>query len=54
MIKVCETCKRQYPYREKKCPQCGKRLKKRYTQAELEEIRKQNDDMSVVLNMFFM
>lgn len=48
MIKICKNCKKKFSPAEKKCPKCGKRLKKQYTQKELKELQKQNDDMAVI------
>ena len=53
MYKICENCKEKYDLKEKKCPQCGGKLKKQYTEEELKEIQKQNDDM-MVIDMFLM
>ncbi len=33
---------------EKKCPVCGGKLKKQFTEEELKDIQKQNDDMAVI------
>ena len=33
---------------EKKCPVCGGNLKKQFTDVELKEIQKQNDDIAVI------
>ena len=57
MYKICENCKEKYDLKEKKCPQCGGKLKKQYTggklkkqytEEELKEIQKQNDDTMVI------
>ena len=48
MYKICENCKEKYDLEEKKCPKCGRKLKKQYTEEELKEIQKQNDDMMVI------
>ena len=48
MYKICENCKEKYDLKEKKCPQCGGKLKKQYTKEELKEIQKQNDDTMVI------
>ena len=37
MYKICENCKEKYDLKEKKCPQCGGKLKKQYTEEELKE-----------------
>ena len=34
--------------KEKKCPVCRGKLKKQFTEEELKEIQKQNDDMAVI------
>ncbi len=51
MYKFCEKCKEMYDLKEKKCPKCGGKLKKQYTEEELKEIQKQNDDMTVINTM---
>ena len=38
---------------KRKCPECGGKLKLQYTQEELKEIQKQNDDM-VPINTFLL
>lgn len=48
MYKICENCDEKYDLIEKKCPKCGRKLKKQYTDEELKEIQKQNDDMMVI------
>ena len=48
MYKICENCKEKYDLKEKKYPKCGRKLKKQYTEEELKEIQKQNDDMMVI------
>ncbi len=48
MIKFCESCNKQYDRNLKKCPDCGKRLKIRYSEEEIKEIQKQNDEMTVI------
>lgn len=53
MIHVCLKCNQQYEETMKKCPICGKRLKKQYTEEELEKIRKEEED-AMIVNMFFM
>ena len=35
MYKIGENCKEKYDLKEKKCPQCGGKLKKQYTEEEL-------------------
>lgn len=49
MYKWCEKCSKKYDMEQKKCSECSSKLKKMYTEEELEEIKKQNDD-SVVIN----
>lgn len=51
MIKFCEHCQKQYDESMKKCPDCAKKLKPRYTPEELAEFEKQNDDMTVINTM---
>ncbi len=53
MIYVCPKCEKEYEESVKKCPVCEKRLKRQYTQEELEKIKKENDD-ALVINTFFM
>lgn len=53
MIHVCPKCNKQYAETVKKCPICGKRLKRQYTEEELEKIRKENDE-ALIVNTFFM
>ena len=48
MYKICENCKEKYDLKEKKCPKCGRKFKKQYTEEELKEIQKQNDDTMVI------
>ncbi len=48
MIKICMDCGEKCDFSEKKCPVCGGRLKKQYTEEEIKEIQKQNDDMVVI------
>lgn len=53
MTKICIKCNKEFDENRKKCPVCGSKLKPIYTQEELEEIKKQNDDMTVI-NMMLM
>ncbi len=53
MMKICEQCRKQFDEKQKKCPVCGKRLKKQYTEQELKNIQKENDDITVI-NTFLM
>lgn len=53
MIRVCSNCNKEYDVDMKKCPICGKRLKRQYTQEELEKIKKENDE-ALIVNTFFM
>lgn len=48
MKKMCEHCGREFGLNAKKCPICGKRLKTIYTEEELQEMRKQNDEMIAI------
>ena len=49
MYKICKDCGKKCDLSEKKCPVCGgKKLKKQFTEEELKEIQKQNDDMAVI------
>ena len=51
MYNMCDKCKKEYDMSEKKCPICGKKLKVKYTEEELKEIEKQNDDFTVINTM---
>ena len=53
MYKVCMDCGEKCDLSEKKCPKCGGKLKKHYSEEEIREIQKQNDDMAVI-NTFLM
>ncbi len=53
MIYVCPKCNKQFDKSVKKCPECGKRLKRQYTEEELEKIKKENDE-ALIVNTFFM
>ncbi len=53
MFKICKDCGKKCDESEKKCSVCGGKLKKQFTEEELEEIQKQNDDMAVI-NMLLM
>jgi predicted nucleic acid-binding Zn-ribbon protein len=51
-------CGKKYDLSEKKCPkrkcpECGGKMKIQYTEEELKEIQKQNDDM-VAINTLLM
>lgn len=48
MKKYCLDCEKEYPSDIKKCPDCGKKLNAKYTEEELREIQKQNDDFTVI------
>ena len=48
MYKICRDCGAKYDLSEKKCPKCGGKLETQYTEEELKEIQKQNEDMTVV------
>ena len=48
MYKICKDCGKKCDLSEKKCPVCGGKLKKQFTEEELKEIQKQNDDMAVI------
>lgn len=37
MYKVCKNCGKQFDLSVKKCPECGGKLKKQFTEEELEE-----------------
>lgn len=51
MTKICIKCNKEFDEKQKKCPVCGSKLKPKYTPEELEEIKKQNDDMTVINTM---
>ena len=51
MYKHCEKCEKDYDCTLKKCPDCGEKLVKQYTKEELEQIKKQNDDFTVINTM---
>lgn len=51
MKKVCEQCGQEFDWTVKKCPICSKKLKTRYTEEELQEMKKQNDDMVAINTM---
>ena len=53
MYKVCKNCGKQYDLSEKKCSECGGKLKEQFTEAELEEIKKQNDDFTAISPFMF-
>ena len=62
MYKICMNCGKKYDISEKKChnqchnrkcPECGGKMKTQYSEEELKEIQKQNDDM-VVINTLLM
>ena len=53
MIRVCTDCDKEYEESMKKCPVCGKKLKKQYTEEEREKIRKENEE-ALIINTFFM
>jgi rRNA maturation endonuclease Nob1 len=51
-------CGKKYDLSEKKCPKrkcpvCGGKIETQYTEEEMREIKKQNDDM-VVINTLLM
>lgn len=48
MIKVCKKCNKSYDESYKKCPVCGKKLETQYTKEELEQIKKENEDMMII------
>ena len=48
MYNVCKKCGKRFDLKEKKCPDCGCKLKKEYTEEELKAIQQQNDDMTVI------
>ncbi len=48
MKKYCDKCQKEYKPELKKCPDCGGKLKVKYTEEELCKIQKQNDDFTVI------
>jgi predicted amidophosphoribosyltransferase len=48
MTKYCKKCDEEFNCTAKKCPVCGARMKDVYTEEELAEIQKQNDDMTAI------
>ena len=48
MYKICKDCGVKCDLSEKKCLVCRGKLKKQFTEEELMEIQKQNDDMAVI------
>ena len=48
MYKVCIKCGKKFDLKEKKCLDCGGKLKKEYSEEELKELQKQNDDFTVI------
>ena len=48
MVKICKDCGVKCDLSEKKCLVCRGKLEKQFTEEELKEIRKQNDDMAVI------
>jgi len=48
MTNYCPVCDTEYDCKEINCPVCGKKLIEKYTQEELEEIKRQNDDFTVI------
>ena len=49
--KICVHCNKEFDEETKKCSECGKRLKVGLTKEELEELKKQNDDMVAINTM---
>ena len=55
MIKVCVKCRREFQPDERKCPVCGEKLRRAYTEEEAEKMKKEEEDtMDVLSNMWFM
>ena len=52
MYKHCVKCEKDYDCTLKKCPVCGKKLIKKYSEKELEEIKKQDDDFTTISTLF--
>jgi len=48
MKKYCDKCQKEYEPKLTKCPDCGSKLKVKYTKEEMREIQKQNDDFTVI------
>jgi hypothetical protein len=53
MVNYCKKCKQEFDCSEKKCPICGTKLVKEYTEEELERMQKENDTYAVLNTMFF-
>lgn len=51
MKKICVKCDKEFDESMKKCPICDNKLKSVFTEQELEEIKKQNDDMVAINTM---
>lgn len=51
MYKLCEKMWKKYDIEVKKCPECGYKLKKQYTEEEIKAIKKQNEDMTIIDTM---
>lgn len=54
MLNYCSKCKKKFECSFKKCPNCGSRLEKQYTEEELKKMQKESEDITVINNMFFM
>jgi predicted amidophosphoribosyltransferase len=48
MTKYCKQCEKDFDSIIKKCPDCGAKLQDKYTEEELEEIQKINEDFTVI------
>ena len=48
MRKYCKKCEKGCDGTSKECPVCGEKLTKEYTEEELEQVKKQNDDFTVI------
>ncbi|MDR0812925.1 MAG: hypothetical protein LBO63_02835 [Oscillospiraceae bacterium] len=53
MTKYCKHCSREYDSALKKCPDCGGKLRENYTEEELEQIQKEDDDFTVVSTLLW-
>lgn len=51
MKNYCEKCGKEFDIKKKKCPVCGEKLRIDYSEEELKEIKKQNDDMVAINTM---
>ncbi|MDR0838139.1 MAG: hypothetical protein LBN99_00690 [Oscillospiraceae bacterium] len=53
MTKHCDNCNEDYERALKKCPVCGEKLKEHYTEEEMAQIQKENDDVAAITTMLW-